>query len=152
MSAEGVVSVEEKDHKFTLSVRAGEHQWTADEPLALGGKNSGPSPYDQLLGALGSCTAMTLRMYASHKKFPLEHISVSLKHSRIYLKDCEDCGSETQTASGSAMIDLIERDIRVRGALTEEQRQALLRIADRCPVHKTLMGEKKIRTQVVQAN
>jgi len=126
---------------FTQEITVGEHTLVGDEPLSVGGDNLGPNPYDFLLAALGSCTSMTLRMYARHKKLPLERVTVKLKHGRVHAKDCEDCESDR------GFVDVIEREIRIEGdELTDEQKSRMLEIADRCPVHRTLHSEVKVRT------
>ena len=107
----------------------------ADEPESVGGTNTGPTPYDYLLTALGSCTAMTLRMYADKKNWPLETVTVRLKHRKVHARDCEQCEAE------AGYVDHIERKIDMTGPVTDEQRTRLAEIADRCPVHKTLRGE-----------
>lgn len=124
-------------------IEAGGHHLVADEPVALGGTDGGPTPYDLLVAALGSCTAMTLQMYARQKGWPLEAVEVRLRHSKIHARDCADC----ETKEGR--IDRIERDIVLRGALDETQRGRLLAIADRCPVHRTLTSEIEISTHLV---
>jgi uncharacterized OsmC-like protein len=134
------VVVAEKNHKFTLHVSTDSHYWLADEPTKMGGDNMGPDPYEHLLAALGSCTVMTLRMYATHKSLALENIVVTLKHEHEHVKDCEDPDNE------SAKIEVIHRSIELVGDLTEQQRSRLLQIADRCPVHKTLHGTLEVRT------
>lgn len=136
----GLIVVEEKNHKFTQHVMSDSHYWLADEPISVGGNDTGPDPYEHLLAGLGACTSMTLRMYANLKKIPLDHIRVELKHSRNYIEDCEGCDN-----SGEKM-DLIERVISLEGELTVEQAQRLLQIADKCPVHKTLHGTSHITT------
>ncbi|GAB6053910.1 bifunctional alpha/beta hydrolase/OsmC family protein [Magnetospira thiophila] len=110
----------------------------ADEPVKHGGQDTGPSPYDYLLAGLGACTSMTLRMYADLKKLPLHRVAVTLHHKKIHAEDCADCESQ------SGKIDVIERDIEIEGDLTPEQRQRLLEIADKCPVHRTLHNEVKV--------
>jgi putative redox protein len=120
---------------FAQEVVARDHRLRADEPVHLGGTDTGPTPYDLLLAALGTCTSMTLRMYAERKKWPLAGVRVSLSHSRVHAEDCADCEGE------GSRIDRIERVIRVLGDLDEEQCRRLLEIADRCPVHKTLQGQ-----------
>ena len=138
----GHVRVEEKDHKFSQHVNSDSHYWLADEPTAVGGKNSGPDPYEHLLAALGTCTSMTLRMYADHKSIPLEHVVVELQHSRDHYKDCEGC------EESSMKIEVLQRIVTLRGDLSNEQRQRLLEIADRCPVHRTLHGELRVATEL----
>ena len=117
---------------FRTEILARGHTLIADEPTALGGTDEGPTPYDYLAAALGACTAMTIRMYADRRGWPLEGVTVRLRHSRVHEKDCEDC--ETQTVG----IDQLEREVELSGTLTAEQRAGLLRIADRCPVGQTL--------------
>ena len=114
----------------------------ADEPVAVGGTNAGPTPYDYLVAGLGACTAMTLRMYADHKGWPLEAVEVRLNHEKIHAKDCEDCEQKT------GKIDQIERELILSGPLDEAQRQRIKEIANRCPVHQTLEGEVKILTKL----
>jgi len=126
--------------KFQQEVLSGPHRFLADEPVKVGGLDSGPGPYDLLLAGLGACTSMTLRLYAEHKKLPLERVSVRLTHNKIHAKDCADC----ETVEG--MIDHIDRLITMEGPLDAEQRKRLLEIADKCPVHRTLESEIKVRT------
>ena len=142
--SEGVTVTETGQGKFQQSVRAGRHALIADEPAAQGGLDSGPNPYDLVLAGLGACTSMTLRLYADRKGLPLERVSVALKHSRIHAADCETC----ETKEG--MVDRIDRVLTLTGDLDGEQRQRLLEIADKCPVHRTLTSEIDIRT--VEAN
>ncbi len=130
---------------LTQTAHTASHQMVIDEPLSLGGEDSGPTPYDLLLASLGACTAITLRMYAKRKGWPLEEIEVALSHDRIHARDCTDCEAET------GMVDRIDRDIRIIGDLDAEQRQRLLQIADACPVHKTLSNEIHIVTHAVDA-
>jgi uncharacterized OsmC-like protein len=122
---------------------AGRHRLVADEPVSAGGTDTGLSPYDLLLAALGACTSMTVGMYARRKSWPLEEITVHLRHSKIHATDCAEC----ETKEG--MLDRIERDIHFTGPLTDEQRFKLLEIANKCPVHRTLTSEIDIETQVV---
>ena len=137
------VDVEESlSGKFINSARAGRHAWTTDEPVAAGGNDAGPSPYELLLMALGSCTSMTLRMYAELKKLPLKRVRVRLAHRKIHAKDCADC-PQTDTK-----LDLITREIVLEGELTEEQRQKLLEIANKCPVHRTLTSQIAIQSKL----
>jgi uncharacterized OsmC-like protein/alpha/beta superfamily hydrolase len=130
--SQGHVLVEEKDHNFTQHVSTNSHYWLADEPVKVGGKNTGPDPYEHVLAGLGACTAMTLRMYAQRKKLPVQHIKVELTHTRNYQQDCENC--ETDSPS----IEAIVRNISYVGQLDAQQAARFLEIADKCPVHKTL--------------
>ncbi len=127
---------------FKTDVRAGRHTLVADEPRSVGGTNSGPSPYDLLSAALATCTSMTLHMYAAHKKVDLESATVRVKHGKIHAQDCEDCESD------SGRIDEFQRSISLQGPLSDAQRQRMLEIADRCPVHRTLEGEIKVRSKL----
>ena len=120
---------------FYTEISAGDHVLVADEPASVGGTDDGPNPYGFLLGALGSCTAMTLRLYANRKEWPLESVTVNLEHGKIYADDCANCETET------GKIDRIEREIEIKGDLSDEQRKKLLEIADKCPVHRTLTSE-----------
>jgi uncharacterized OsmC-like protein len=138
--AKTVVVRETGQGRFQQEVTVGAHRFLADEPLEVGGLDSGPGPYDLLLAGLGACTAMTLRLYAERKALPLERVTVRLNHSRIHAADCADC----ETKEG--MLDRIERAITLRGTLDAEQRRRLLEIADKCPVHRTLTSEIDIRT------
>ncbi len=124
---------------FEQEISAGKHRLLADEPVSAGGGDAGPNPYDYLLASLGVCTSMTVGLYARRKKFPLENITVSLSHSRIYAIDCEEC----ETKEG--MLDRIEVEIELTGPLTAEQRAMLMEIAAKCPVHRTLTSEINIR-------
>lgn len=119
-------------------ITAGRHKLIADEPVELGGTDEGPDPYSLLLASLGACTSMTLQMYAKRKGWPLEHVQVTLTHSRIHAKDCEQCITK------EGKISRIERRISLTGPLTGEQRARLLEIAEKCPVHKTLASEISI--------
>ena len=120
-------------------ISVGQHSLVADEPGEAGGRDQGPGPYELLLAALGACTSMTLELYAKRKDWPLDRVEVRLNQSRIYAKDCEEC----ETTEGK--ITLIERRISLIGDLSEEQRERLLAIAQRCPVHQTLTSEISIR-------
>jgi putative redox protein len=124
-------------------VEAGRHRLTAEEPLSAGGADAGPSPYNYLLAALGTCTSTTLSMYARQKQWPLEGVTVRLSHSRIHAADCADC----ETKDGK--LDRIEREISLAGELSAVQRARLLEIADRCPVHRTLTSEISIKSRLV---
>jgi uncharacterized OsmC-like protein/fermentation-respiration switch protein FrsA (DUF1100 family) len=136
----GVVVSETRRGRFQQDVRAGRHRLLADEPVQVGGSDSGPNPYDLLLAALGACTSMTLRLYAERKALPLDRVTVRLSHSKIHAVDCEQC----ETKEG--MIDRIERVITLAGELDADQRTRLLEIADKCPIHRTLTSEIEIRT------
>ena len=118
--------------------------FVADEPVAVGGTNLGPTPYDFLTAGLGASTAMTLRLYANHKKWPLDAIEVKLRHDKIHAKDCETCETET------GKVDLIKRTLILKGDLDEAQRARLAEIADRCPVHRTLESEVKVTTNLAK--
>ena len=120
-------------------IRAGSHSLIADEPVVAGGTDAGPGPYEFLLAALGACTSMTVQMYARMKSWPLDKVEVSLRHDRIHAADCQEC----ETKEGG--ITRIDRYISLTGDLTSEQRQRLLEIAQRCPVHKTLTAEISIK-------
>ena len=128
---------------FSQQILAGAHALTADEPVEGGGADIGPAPYDLLLAALGACTSMTVGMYAREKNWPLERVTVWLRHSKIYAADCSEC----ETREG--MLDRIERDVRFEGSLSAEQHSRLLEIANKCPVHRTLTSEINIRTKIV---
>jgi putative redox protein len=128
--------------RFQQRVTAGRHRFLADEPEGVG-DDTGPTPYDLLLAGLGTCTSMTLRMYADRKGWPLEHVEVRLAHDRIHADDCADL------ESSSGLIETIGRTIELHGPLTEEQRNSLLAVADRCPVHRTLTADIHIRTRLL---
>ncbi len=143
-AAHGVVLVRGGASGFANDVVASGHHLRADEPESVGGTDTGPSPYDLLLSALGTCTAMTLRMYADHKGLPLEGVAVRLTHEKIHARDCRDCESTT------GRIDRITRHISLEGPLEESVRQRMLQIADRCPVHRTLHGEVKVVSSLAE--
>jgi len=136
-----VVVRETRNSKFQQTVTIGPHRMLADEPVAAGGEDTGPGPYDFVLAGLGACTSMTMRLYAERKSLPLERVTVTLKHSKIHAEDCAEC----ETKAG--MLDQIERVIAMEGNLDAEQRKKLMEIADKCPVHRTLTSEIHIVTQ-----
>jgi putative redox protein len=141
-SSESTVTVTEAGSgTYTQQITLGRHRLVADEPRPVG-DDAGPTPYDLLLAALGSCTSMTVRMYADRKGWPLEGVRVSLRHSRIHAEDCATC----ETTKGR--IDHIDRVIELTGELDDSQRERLLQIADRCPVHQTLTSEVDIATSL----
>jgi putative redox protein len=142
MGAEDAGVVVQTGGGLCTDVVAGEHSLMADEPEGLGGTDSGPTPYGYLLAALGSCTAMTLRMYADRKGWPLESVKVRLTHDRMHAKDCEQCETE------EGKVEWIEREIELTGPLDEEQRRDLLAVADRCPVHRTLGAEVLVESRL----
>lgn len=125
---------------FRADATVRSHRLSVDEPVAQGGADSGPTPYEYLLIALGGCTAMTLRLYANRKRWPLEEATVSLRQARSYEEDCEQCVDRT------VGITRIQRRIDLTGALSDEQRARLLEIADRCPVKQTLNGQIRVET------
>jgi putative redox protein len=139
----GHVLVAELDHKFQQEVFSDHHHWYADEPTQSGGKNSGPDPYEHLLAALGTCTAMTIRMYADHKKIPLEHVEVSLSHERNYVEDA------SRVSEDDTKIESLIRKIQLLGPLSDAQKSRLMEIADRCPVHRTLHNNPQVLTTLV---
>ena len=139
---EGVVIVRGAATGFAQDIIAGPHQFVSDEPTSVGGTDKGPTPYDLLLAGLGSCTSMTIAMYARRKQWPLERVTVRLRQSRVHAEDCAAC--ETHIAT----LTLIERDIELKGVLDEEQRAQLLAIANRCPVHQTLTSQMNIKTRL----
>jgi len=138
----GTVIVTGDASGLAQEITVGRHRLSADEPLAAGGTDAGPNPYDLLLCALGSCTSMTLALYARRKQWPLRAVTVRLRHSRIHAADCETC----ETREGQ--LDHIEREVELVGDLDEGQRARLLEIANRCPVHRTLKSEIDIQTRL----
>jgi uncharacterized OsmC-like protein len=127
---------------FKQELSVGTHRSIADEPVEVGGGGEGPDPYELLLESLGACTSMTLGAYARRKQWPLTGVTVRLKHRRVYAEDCAHCDQK------KGMIDRIERRLELDGALTDEQRQRLLQIADMCPVHRTLTSKIDIVTSL----
>lgn len=131
----GTVVIKEENHRFTRKIYTHDHELIADEPVSAGGENLGPDPYEYLLTALGSCTSLTIRMYANKKSIPLENVEITLSHKRIHAEDCSDC----EKVEG--IVDVIDKHIQLAGDLSEQQRQKLMEIAGKCPVHKTLLNE-----------
>ncbi len=128
---------------FQVRIKAGHHEFTADEPLGIG-DDAGPDPYSLLLGSLAACTIMTVKMYARRKNWPLEDVELSLSTRKVHAKDCEDCESDP-----NARVDIIDRQISFKGDLTPDQIDRLTNIASKCPVHRTLTSETVIRTEVL---
>ena len=124
---------------FTTEIKAGIHSMLADEPKSIGGDNLGPTPYGYLLSALGSCTAMTMRMYADRKGWKIDHINVHLSHTKDHCEHCMD------SEKPNARIDVINRKIEIVGDLTDDQRKRMMIIADKCPVHRTLHNTVGVR-------
>jgi putative redox protein len=139
---EGWTVVHTGDDHYYTEVTAGKHTLLADEPVGVGGTDLGPSPYQLLSAALGACTTITLRMYADRKEWPMEAVTVRVHHEKIHAKDCEDCESDT------GRVDRITREVIPHGPLSAEQRERLVEIADKCPVHKTLHNEVKVDTRL----
>ncbi len=137
-----VVVAEAGTGRLTQTIQAGRHRLIADEPVGVG-DDAGPTPYDLLLAALGTCTSMTLRLYADRRGWPLEHISVRLSHDRRHDQDCVD------PLGKPCAVDHIDRTLELTGPLTAEQLSRLLLIADRCPVHRTLSGQIRIANHLV---
>jgi putative redox protein len=135
---------ETRKSKFNQTISVGPHRLVADEPVAAGGEDAGPGPYDFLLAGLGACTSMTMRLYADRKSLPLDRVTVTLKHSKIHAEDCEEC----ETREG--LLDQIDRVIALEGNLDAEQRKKLMEIADKCPVHRTLTSEIRIVTRAAE--
>jgi putative redox protein len=128
---------------FANTIEIGPHHLLADEPVEAGGTDTGPKPHELLCAALGACTSMTVSMYARRKQWPLESVTVRLRHLKVPAADCAEC----ETKEGT--VDRIERDIELKGPLNEEQKTRLLEIANKCPVHKTLKSEINIRSRLV---
>ncbi len=135
------VSVSSGSSRYGLNITVGPHLLLADEPVDVGGNDAGPNPYELLLGALGACTAMTVRMYAEVKKWPLEDVRVRLSHAKVHADDCVNCEAKP------TKIDQIEMEISFVGNLTDDQKKRLMDIAGKCPVHRTLTSPIKIRSR-----
>ena len=139
-ATDGVVVVRGGASGFYQEITTGRHQLVADEPIAAGGTDLGPGPYDLMLAALGSCMSMTIALYARGKQWPLETVVIRLRHSRIYAKDCAECVIRDDT-----LLDRIDTEVKLTGPLTAEQERKLMEVAHRCPVHRTLKSEINIR-------
>ena len=142
----GVQVSADPEQGFLCEISAGIHSFIADEPKSFGGTNLGPTPYDFLAAALGTCTAMTINMYARRKKMALKDVRVNVEHSRIHINDCDDCQKTGDNENGK--VHVLTRSIEIDGDISEAQRQRMLEIADLCPVHKTLENEIKIRSEL----
>ncbi|MDT7798933.1 MAG: putative redox protein [Actinomycetota bacterium] len=136
-----VVVTASGDGTYTQQVSTAGHTLLVDEPVSVGGADAGPNPYELLLASLGSCTAITLRMYADRKGIPLTGATIRLRHERIHAEDCEKCETER------GMLSRITREIELAGDLDDDQRAKLMLIADKCPVHRTLSSEIVIETR-----
>ncbi len=139
------VRVNSGNSRYDQIISVGPHVLQADEPNEFGGNDAGPNPYELLLAALGACTSMTVRMYAERKQWPLQGVQVSLSYARVHAEDCAEC--ETKVG----MVDRIEVGISFAGDLSEEQQRKLLEIADKCPVHRTLVSRAQIDTRLIGA-
>ena len=132
-------------HTYTMQVGDGRHTLVSDEHVEDGGEDLGPSPYELMLSALGSCTAITLLMYASQKQWPVDDVSVSLDQHKVFVRESQEFSAEERAAAGpNDRADLIRFEVSVRGALDEAQLTRLLEIANRCPVHRTLDAKPRI--------
>ena len=140
--AEGTAVATSDNQGFRTSLQVGGHALVADEPVAVGGTNAGPSPYGLISAALASCTAMTLHLYAKQKQLPVTGIRVSVTHAKVHERDEEDCEK-----SDAAKIDQLERTLWIEGDILDAARQRLLQMAERCPVHRTLQGSVRIVTR-----
>lgn len=145
LKSEKQVVVRTGEEGYTTEIKAGGHSLIADEPLAMGGSDLGPTPYGLLLASIGACTGITLRMYADRKKWPLTEVLVHLEHHKKHLEDCQTCEDP------QSRVDHIDKEIELRGDLNEEQKERLLQIADRCPVHRTLQSKIVINTRLIES-
>ena len=139
-----VVALLQKDDIFTTSIKAGDHYLTADEPQSVNGNNFGPTPYELVASGLAACTAMTIKMYANRKNWPLEDVEVHVTYKKDHAED-----TVHQNDKG-ARIDIFEREIKLTGDLDAQQRERMLEIANKCPVHKTMHSEVLVRTKLMQ--
>lgn len=127
---------------FQVEISDGSHVWIADEPVELGGDYAGPGTYDLLLSSLAACTIITLHMYANRKGWPLESVEIKMSTEKVLARDCEDCESDP-----NIKVDIIEKELKIQGDLDEDQLARLAQIADRCPIHRSLISETKIRAK-----
>lgn len=137
-----IIHIHLGEKNYETIMTAGRHELTADEPESMNGEDHGPDPYDYLLMSLGSCTAITLRMYAERKKWPIEDIFVELRHHKDHAEDCVDCDDK------SAKIDKIDKEILVKGDLDQDQLDKLLEISHKCPVNRTLQGTIEMKSTI----
>jgi uncharacterized OsmC-like protein len=135
------VSVESASPDFLTNISVGQHKLQADEPVSAGGQDAATSPYELLLAALGACKVITMQMYAKRKRWPLQGVQLSLSHGKVHAEDCANC------ESAASLIDQIDVAIKLQGDLSAQQRQTLLAIAEKCPVHRTLTSQVLIRTR-----
>ena len=149
MTAVTVSSITGRTHAHLVT--DGRHSWVTDEPRSSEGDDLGPGPYELLLSALGSCTAITLQMYAQRKQWPLEHVTVDLQHEKLAKDHPSLTDEERAGASDNGLVDVIRLDLTLRGELTEEQTERLLEIASRCPMRRTLMAMPKVSAQAARA-
>jgi putative redox protein len=138
-----IVTVDSAQPDYLEQIHAGTHELQADEPVSAGGQDAGPAPYELLLGALGACKVITVRMFAARKRWPLRSVHVTLSHAKVHAEDCLNCTSAT------SLIDQIEVELRLEGELSEEQRRALHEIAEKCPVQRTLTAGVRIRSRAI---
>jgi putative redox protein len=139
-----VIASLDYEDDFTTDMVLGDHKMFADEPQDAGGKNLGPSPYEFLSAALASCTAMTIQMYAKRKKWSVDNVEVHITHQKDHCQDCKSLNDE------NSKIDIFQRELVLKGDLDENQRQKLLVIADKCPVHKTLHADVEVKTRLIE--
>jgi len=132
--------------RYVQEVSVGPHRLQADEPSDSGGKDAGPNPYELLLAALGTCASITVRMYAERKEWPLQGVHIGLSYARVHAEDCAECDIEVR------MVDQIEMEICLVGALSEDQQRRLMEIANKCPVHRTLTSQIQIRARLTVDN
>ena len=138
------VSVDAGPLRYAQTISVGPHVLQADEPVEVGGNDAGPNPYELLLAALGSCASITVRMYSERKQWPLQGVHVGLSWARVHAEDCAEFDTEVR------MVDGIEMEISFLGDLSDDQRQRLLEIANKCPVHRTLSSQVQIRARLAR--